>query len=78
MSEFREPWKLDYADDIRDATDTPMEPFDFARAERTVACVNFCRNLQTEWLQKHVATCTYTGIGEWAHPRTVFFEEISE
>lgn len=64
MSEFREPWKKCDRGYVRDAGEQVMipptnailhYPYHPGMQERVVAAVNFCRNLPTEYLQRHVA-----------------------
>ena len=58
-----EPWTLEIEGSLFPARDAEGEgvfadeigPMDEADARRIVACVNFCRNLDTDWLEKYVA-----------------------
>lgn len=70
MSEFNEPWKegerhesMCYLDDASGRAVVQLKPckiMDYplfqSQIDRVLAAVNFCRNLPTEWLEKHVAT----------------------
>lgn len=87
MSEFGEPWKNFYGDISTSESKLVIEQFpykdcsaydDEKYADRIVACVNFCRNLPTEWLQKHVASSDQSSFGKFSADDRIFVKENGE